>query len=73
LNNLANETKREQGQLIEQAVGRFLDHEEKQLQMIRDALEYAEKYPEEMVDDDKVQAWVDSLGTANELPPPILK
>ena len=73
LNSLAKETRREQDQLIEQAVGRFLEREEKQLSMIRRAMEGAEKHPERLVDDELVEAWVESLGSDEELPPPHLK
>ena len=73
LESLARETHREQDDLIEQAVGRFLDFEEKQLRMIREALDNAETYPERIIDDGAVEAWVKSLGTDAELPPPHLK
>lgn len=72
LASLAEETLREQDQLIEQAVGRFLEREERQLDLIRQAIDGAEKHPECLVDDEFVEAWVDSLGTENELPPPHL-
>jgi len=73
LDDLARETHREQDHLIEQAVGRFLELEEKHLQMIREAIATADEHPERLVDDEKVAAWVDSLGTSAELPPPTSK
>ena len=70
LESLARETHREQGDLIGQAVGRFLDFEEKQLRMIRESMENAETYPERLIDEDAVEAWVESLGTGAGLPRP---
>lgn len=73
LDALAKETRQEQGFLIEQAIDRFLELEEKQPRMVREAIDQAEMHPERLIDDASVEAWVESLDSDAELPAPHIK
>lgn len=68
LEHLAQATQRSRSQLIAEAVNRYLETEEWQVQGIHAAIEQAEAG--ELVEHEHVAAWLDSWGTEEEQEPP---
>lgn len=68
LARLSDETHRSGSDLVNEALQQFLDYQEWSIARIREGIAAADCG--EVVDDDRVRAWLDSLGTADELPMP---
>jgi predicted transcriptional regulator len=71
LEQIAARLKRAKGWVINEALREYLERAERHQQMYEDTLEGIEALEAgETVDGDEVLAWLDSWGTAEELPPP---
>jgi predicted transcriptional regulator len=60
---------RSRGWVVKQALAAWIDQEEERHRMTLEAL--ADVDAGRVIDHDVVQAWADSLGTDNQLPPPL--
>jgi predicted transcriptional regulator len=69
VDRLAERLDRSRGWIIKQALTAWIDREEEHSRLTREALEDVDAG--RVVDQLEVQAWADSLGTANPLPLPV--
>ncbi|KQW81370.1 CopG family transcriptional regulator [Devosia sp. Root413D1] len=67
----AESMERSRAWIVKQALSNWVDWEEQKLQMTLDALDAADRG--ELVDDDAVRLWIESLDTDNPLPLPSSK
>ena len=72
LSTLAGATDRSKAYLTTQALKLFLENNEWQVSAINDAIQEADTAsPDQFVENDKVMAWMETWGTANEVEPPL--
>ncbi len=68
VDQLAARLERSRGWIVKQALTAWIDQEEERSRLTREAL--ADVDAGKLIDHQAVQAWADSLGTANPLPVP---
>jgi predicted transcriptional regulator len=68
VDQLAARLERSRGWIVKQALSAWIDQEDERSRLTREAL--ADVDAGHVVDHQAVQAWADSLGTANPLPAP---
>jgi predicted transcriptional regulator len=68
VDQLAAKLERSRGWVVKQALLAWIDQEEERSRLTREAL--ADVDTGQVIDHQAVQAWADSLGTAQPLPPP---
>jgi predicted transcriptional regulator len=68
LDELAARDERSRGWIVKQALAAWIDQEEERHRLTLEAL--ASVDAGQVIDHERVLAWVDSLGTDNPLPPP---
>ncbi|MGA7948863.1 MAG: ribbon-helix-helix domain-containing protein [Thiobacillaceae bacterium] len=68
VDQLAAKLERSRGWVVKQALLAWVDQEEERSRLTREAL--ADVDTGQVIDHQAVQAWADSLGTAQPLPPP---
>lgn len=68
VDQLAARLERSRGWIVKQALSAWIDQEEERSRLTREAL--ADVDAGHVIDHQAVQAWADSLGTANPLPAP---
>jgi predicted transcriptional regulator len=68
IDQLAVRLDRSRGWIVKQALSAWVDQEEERSRLTREAL--ADVETGQVIDHQSVQAWADSLGTANALPVP---
>ena len=68
IDQLAARLERSRGWIVKQALTAWIDQEEERSRLTREAL--ADVDAGKLIDHQAVQAWADSLGTANPLPVP---
>ena len=70
VDQLASRLERSRGWIVKQALSAWIDQEEERNRLTREAM--ADVDAGQVIDHQTVQAWVDSLGTANPLPAPVV-
>ena len=68
VDQLAARLERSRGWIVKQALAAWIDQEEERSRLTREAL--ADVDAGRVIDHQAAQAWADSLGTAQPLPPP---
>jgi len=68
VDQLAARLERSRGWIVKQALSAWIDQEDERSRLTREAL--ADVDAGNLIDHQAVQAWADSLGTANPLPAP---
>jgi predicted transcriptional regulator len=69
VDQLAARLERSRGWVIKQALSAWVDQEEERSRLTREAM--ADIDAGHVIDHQAMQAWADSLGTDNPLPPPV--
>lgn len=70
VDQLASRLERSRGWIVKQALSAWVDQEEERSRLTREAM--ADVDAGLVIDHQAVQAWADSLGTANPLPAPVV-
>lgn len=70
VDQLASRLERSRGWIVKQALSAWIDQEEERSRLTREAM--ADVDAGRVIDHQAVQAWADSLGTANPLPAPVI-
>lgn len=70
VDQLASRLERSRGWIVKQALSAWIDQEEERSRLTREAMTDVDAG--QVIDHQAVQAWADSLGTANPLPAPVV-